>query len=410
MFTILYVHHTGRVGGSGKSLVELLQGLPQGAVRAIAIVPRGPFGDYLRERGVEVHHVIGVPQFDNSQLGYYRGLRWLILLREIVFFFPMLFAFLKMRRRRNEIDIVHINEVTLLPNVMLARWLLGRPIVVHARSVQRTDLSQRRTRFLHRILRNWTKRVIPIDETVCRSLPGGLPVEIVYNCFTLKPDVRETPLHVAAAHSGSFRLGFIGNFHPIKGLMDLLEAVRLCRERGLDVDLLVAGENPRLIRGLKGLLLKCSGMTSDYQQEMESFIGTHNLADRVHLLGFLKDVASFYRSIDLLCFPMRVEATGRPVIEAGFFGIPSIVTLTDSPGDTFLDGVTGVSVPQQDPCAMADAIERLSRDREALRRMGEAARALSERNFLPSRSAGKLLGIYRDVLGEPASPVGRSAG
>lgn len=409
MLTVLYIHHTGSVGGAAKSLVELLQGFPEGAVRAIAIVPRGPFSDYLRERHVEVHHVIGVPQFDNSQLGHYSGLRWLILLREAALFIPVLLAFLRMRRRRHEIDIVHVNEVTLLPNIILARWLIGRPIVVHARSVQRASLTQRRTRFVHRILRGWTKRVIPIDQTVRRSLPADLPVEVVYNCFTLRPGALKAPTLDVALYPGSFRLGFIGNFHPIKGLMDLLEAVRLCSSQGINVDLLVAGENPRPLHGLKGMLLKCSGMTSDYLKEIENFIAAHGLADRVHMLGFLKDVAPFYRTIDLLCFPMRVEATGRPVIEAGFFGVPSVVTLTESPGDTFLDGVTGVSVPPRDPRAMADAIERFSRDREALRRMGEAACILSERNFLPSRSAGKVLDIYRDVLSELASPAVRSS-
>jgi hypothetical protein len=55
---------------------------------------------------------------------------------------------------------------------------------------------------------------------------------------------------------------------------------------------------------------------------------------------------------------MRVEASGRPVIEAGFFGIRNIVALTDSPGDAFLGGTTGGGASQRGLRPMGDMIGR----------------------------------------------------
>ena len=403
--SVLYVHPTGAFGGASKSLLELLKGAPDSAIKAMAVLPPGRASHYLAASGVEVHHARGLSQFDNTEFGHYRGLRWAILLREIAFLIPTLLAFIKLRRHRGRIDIIHFNEITLAPALVIGRLLLGKPVVMHVRSVQRFDRSSWRTRVVQHLLAKWVDSVVAIDETVRRSLPRDLRVEVVYNGFT-PPHGREqvAPLELPL-HPQSLRVGFIGGLVPVKGIMDFLAAVRLCVGRGVNIDAIVAGENPRVLRGLKGFLLRRSGLTGDYRRLVDDYVSAEGLGERVHLIGHIEDVSIFYRSIDLLCFPSLVEATGRPVFEAGFYAVPSIVTLVDAPGDTFVDGVTGVCVRRRDPEAMASAFEKLCNDRARLRRMGEAAQNLSEARFRASQNAERLLRVYRETLSRAAHPT-----
>ncbi|MEO5844527.1 MAG: glycosyltransferase family 1 protein, partial [Caldimonas sp.] len=64
---------------------------------------------------------------------------------------------------------------------------------------------------------------------------------------------------------------------------------------------------------------------------------------------------------------------------------------------TLVDGVTGLAFAPGDAVGLADAIERLARDRAGAARMGEAAREMAERTFDVHRNAGELLAVYRRV-------------
>ena len=55
----------------------------------------------------------------------------------------------------------------------------------------------------------------------------------------------------------------------------------------------------------------------------------------------ISNLDKFYQKIDLICFPSRMNALGRPVIEAASFGIPSLVCLDDYFNDTIIDKKTG---------------------------------------------------------------------
>jgi glycosyltransferase involved in cell wall biosynthesis len=105
--------------------------------------------------------------------------------------------------------------------------------------------------------------------------------------------------------------------------------------------------------------------------------------------------------MDVLCFPSHYDAPGRPIFEAAFFGVPSIVAVRKPRADTLVDGVTGIAFAPGDAVALADAIERLARDRGLAARMGQAAREMAERTFDVTANASALLAVYRRVCAAP---------
>jgi glycosyltransferase involved in cell wall biosynthesis len=61
------------------------------------------------------------------------------------------------------------------------------------------------------------------------------------------------------------------------------------------------------------------------------------------------------------------------------------------------DGATGLLVPPRDARALADALERLARDRDLRRRMGAAARDLVTREMSEQVVVAQTVALYRSL-------------
>ncbi len=85
-------------------------------------------------------------------------------------------------------------------------------------------------------------------------------------------------------------------------------------------------------------------------------------------------LAQRYRASDVFVLPTLVEGMPLVVLEAMACGLPVIVT-GNGPGDLVRDGVDGFVIPERDPHALADRLERLYRDRHLRRLMGHRAAA-----------------------------------
>lgn len=392
--SVLYIHHAGAFGGASRSLVELIRGFPRGAVEPLVVTQRGSAASFFAATGAQVLETPGISQFDNTRFGHYRGLRWLVLLREIWYAPFTLAALLHARKLWKNVAIVHVNEVVALLAVVLAKRLFRKPVVVHVRSVQRASAGSLHARLVARVLERHASAVICIDRTVRTSLPAALPCEIVHNSFT--PDALEP----RRTDQQRLRVGLVGNLLPFKGALEFIEAARICRDRRLDVEFIVVGSNTRRLEGVRGRLLQAAGFARDVESELREFIDRHRLGDRVQLTGFVADVGRIYSRLDVLCFPSYLDAVGRPVYEAACYKVPGIVAMSNPQPDTFVHGETGLCIPSHDPAALADAIAYFHDRRSEVRRMGEAAYRLASEQFDARKNAERVLAIYRRLLAE----------
>ena len=390
---------TGTFGGSSRSLYEAVRALPEGEVEPLFVAPRGSVHEFFARIG-EVIETRGVSRFDNTRYSHYRGLRWLVLLRELAFL-PATFMVLRRAHKRwKNVDLIHVNEVTGVVPWLIARRLFKAPVVVHVRSVVRDDAGSRRVRWLNTLLRDKAEAVIAIDETVRGSLPSGLPVDVIHNSFSV-------PARDGAAsgfadrlklRAGSFKVGFVGYMLRVKGAFELIEAARLTRERGLDVEFVVVGGDVGQSGTLRSRVLNRLKLGQDVGNEVRAKIAEYGLEDRIQMAGFTPDIAQVYDCMDVLCFPSHYDAPGRPIFEAAFFKVPSIVAVQAPKPDTLVHGVTGLAVPPRDAVALADAIASLATDRGRAAQMGAAAYDLAVSNFQPERNSMKLMALYRRVL------------
>lgn len=398
---VLYLHLVGQFGGASRSLYEAIGSFTPGTVVPTFITQHGTVERFFSQLG-EVIATAGLTKIDNTRYSYYRGVRWLVVLRELAYLPSTILALRLAKRRWGQVDLIHVNEFTGLIALWLARRWFDAPAIVHVRAVLRDAPNSSRARWINKMLRHNVQGVVAIDETVRASLPRDLPVEVIHNSFSAKVDTAcddSLERSLAILRPNSFKVGFVGGLLVAKGIYELIEAARLTREWGLDVEFLVVGDDARPSRGVGSLARRVLGLEQNVRIEIEAALDRHSLHERVHLVGFTHDLARVYRHMNVLAFPSHYDAPGRPIFEAAFFAVPSIVAVRDPKPDTLVDNVTGLAIEPRSAGQLARAIARMAADRDATSRMGEAARQMAERSFDAHVNAARLLQIYYRVAG-----------
>lgn len=398
---VLYIDGDGPFGGASRSLFEAVRALPADQVEPYFAASRGTALDVYRQVAKDTVSTRAMSKFDNTLYSHYRGVRWLILLREL-FHVPFSVAvILRARRQFKQIDLIHLNEVTYILPGLIAKRLFKVPLVVHVRSLTAHDMRSRRTRWLTKTLAREAAAVIAINHNTRATLAPDLPVEIIQNSFTAKLAPRPDANIVAkldALRPGSLKVGFVGNLHHSKGLYEMLEAAKILRQSGRDVEFVIVGGVTLQDKGLKARLLALAGLAQNVQAELDEQIERDGLSQCFHLLGPTFDIKCVYDRLDVLLFPSHYDAPGRPVFEAAFSGVPSIVAVSRPYPDTLVDGETGIAIPARDPQALANAILHFADNPGEVRRMGDNARRLAESNFEPAANGRRLLAVYQRVL------------
>ncbi len=213
-------------------------------------------------------------------------------------------------------------------------------------------------------------------QQVHTELAGRLPpaVEIAPMGVELHRFVRASP-YTPWTGEGPLRLFTCGRLNPCKGHADLIEAVGLLRERGIDARLEIAGED------------EAGGAT--YHRELDALIARKGLGDVVKLLGAVSEerVRAGLESAHVFSLASLEEPLGVAIMEAMAMRLPVVVTGAGGVPELVDDGVDGLLVPPEAPTVLADKLEAVARDAARAERLGEAGRGKVERAFSSERSA-----------------------
>jgi glycosyltransferase involved in cell wall biosynthesis len=400
--TVLYIDGVGPFGGASRSLLEMLRVGNRDRFRRLFLVQRGTARDHYEQVGDELIAVRGITRFDNTRFSYYRGIRWVVLLRELAYLPFTAAALLRARRRWKRVDLVHANEVLEIGPAVLASFVFQAPLVVHVRSLQRRDWTSMRTKILHWLLRRYANRIIAIDQGVQATLPPDLPITVIHNSFTPEPSSHpDTALRVALARltsENALKVGFVGNLHASKGIDCIIDAAEVLQREGRNCEFLLVGGDTAPASGLRWRLLDLIGLAQNRGGAIAERLATSPARNQIHLLGPTSDIDALYSAIDVNLFPSYFDAPGRPVFEAAFYGVPSVVAVQQPRPDTLIDGETGIAIDRPDGILLANALAKLDDDRRLVAKLGKAARALAQRNFTPSINAGLVENVYETAV------------
>lgn len=282
-------------------------------------------------------------------------------------------------------DVVHIHSslapaVTVLRASVLA--LAGRArgcsVVVHAHGGNiQTWLTTPWRRALMRLAMLPANRVVAVWTAGREALRTVLPDERV---TLIDNGVPVDGYGTGQAWNGPPRVLYVGLLTPRKGVLDLVEASRLLRNRGVDHEICLLGGTP------------------DEGPEAEAQVRA-GLDGSARLLGTRppEQMPAAFAAAEVFCLPSWWEAMPLSVLEAMAAGLPVVATDVGDVGRAVEDGVTGFVVPPKDPAALAAALEPLLTDPDRRRRMGAAGRERVISFFSADVTAGEVSALYAEL-------------
>lgn len=398
---VLFIDGCGIYGGACRSLSENIYFL-QNEIESFILCPKGSANKLFKKISKNLVNTKGLTKFDNTLYSYYKGLRWLVLLRELFFFPYTILYIVYIKLKWKKIDIIHANEITDFIPLILCKLLFKAKTIVHCRSIYRNSKNSIRTKLINYILVNNVDVFIAIDNNVKESLPKDFQPIVINNSFSLDvqaliKDVTEDNT-LPNSLNNKLKIGYVGNLSKGKGINHLLRSTILLGHKRKKIHIYVAGAQTRKYNRFLSKILNYFGIISEDSEKLLRFINFNDLQSNITFFGHLNNIQKFYESIDILCFPTKYNAPGRPIIEAAFFSKPSIASIDKPFKDTFIDKVTGYATKVDDDVELSKIISKLIDNRSIIIELGNNANKLFKRNHDPKVNSQKLLNVYNSLI------------
>lgn len=173
---------------------------------------------------------------------------------------------------------------------------------------------------------------------------------------------------------------FMGRLNMIKGPDLLLKAFALVKDRFPDYHLVFAGPD----EGMQAALIE--------------FSCKHEIADRVHFLGFVsgRDKVAAYRLATLLVVPSRQEAMSIVALEAGICGTPAL--LTDQCGFSEIKSIYPGLETSASVSGIAEGLAQLMAEPDLLGQLGIAFKEFVMQRYTWNSIVADYLKLYKSIL------------
>ena len=292
--------------------------------------------------------------------------------------------------QREQIDIVHVNEITFFPALIAAR-LAGTPAICHVRVILRNRFPWAR-RLLSRLALTFSDHIISSSRATTAGLFDSPPEGRLTVSYDGGPD-REwlhpgqydrSALRRRFGFSETITVGLVSKLTPVKGHRHLLQAAAILKERYPEVNwkfAFVGGE--------------VSGFEV-YADELRAETRRMGLEGEVEFLGQRSDVPELMYSFDIAVHvPDHDDPFPGVVLEALAMERPVVATASGGIPEQFEDGVSGLLIRKGNVRDLVDKISELALDRSRRQEMGIAGRLYVLANFSPERHFGEVESIYR---------------
>jgi glycosyltransferase involved in cell wall biosynthesis/peptidoglycan/xylan/chitin deacetylase (PgdA/CDA1 family) len=176
-----------------------------------------------------------------------------------------------------------------------------------------------------------------------------------------------------------FVVGMIANFSWIKGHRDFIEVAQLVLAEVPNTRFLLIGD---------GVL----------KNSLQSIVRSQHLEDRILFIGTRKDISELLSIMDVSVNASYSEGMSNTILESMAAGVPVVATAIDGNLETVIDNITGILVPPKNPRIMSEAIIKILKDKELVRKMSENARSLAKEKFASKIMVKNIENLYKRLL------------
>ena len=112
-------------------------------------------------------------------------------------------------------------------------------------------------------------------------------------------------------------------------------------------------------------------------QELQAYAKELQVGDRVHFLGYRRDVPALLHQADIFVLPSRREGLGMAAIEAMSCGLPLISSNRHGINDYSIENVTGYKYDPSDSRGFACGIDKLLSNGELRETFGKNCKEIA---------------------------------
>ena len=176
-----------------------------------------------------------------------------------------------------------------------------------------------------------------------------------------------------------FLIGIIGRLSPEKDVATFLEAAGFLSKKYKQLKFIVVGNGPE-------------------DEKLKKLAESRNLKEKVQFLGFIKEMESVYRSLDLLVISSKTEGIPLVILEAMKHAVPVVSCKVGGIPEVIENGVDGILVEPGNSHAIAEAIEKLLIDGNLYKRISKQALKKVETSFNRGIWIKKIEEIYQSMV------------
>jgi len=233
-------------------------------------------------------------------------------------------------------------------------------------------------------------------------IPPGVDLSRFY---PIPPDEAKEVIGVPPCEN---MLLFVGRIEPLKGIDILIQAIKLLRASNIYVCLAVIGGDPdpvppETIRTSETAALFRGevAIAQPRNEEMERVRAIRSQAGLEDLVTFLgkrgqETLPYYYSAAEAVVVPSHYESFGMVALEAMACGTPVVASQVGGLAFLVQDGVTGYTVPVDDPQALAIRLSLILQDGELRKKLGQQAAQVA-RQYAWEVIAGRMIELYRSL-------------
>lgn len=237
----------------------------------------------------------------------------------------------------------------------------------------------------------------------------------IYGELERKTDRLLTVSHSFAQYLGAYlrdpgAVGVIPNgydekrFKPISHENEVTQLVTVCRlvpAKGIDLLLKACAELHR--RGRK-FLLHIIG-DGPIREDLEKLSQSLGIYEDTIFYGYMLHPEELMPFFDVFVLPSRAESFGSVFAEAALCLLSLVGTNVGGIAEQIENGVNGLLVPEEDPEALANALEELIIDPQYRYELARAAWNKAKKTYSLNRVIAELKKVYTDL--GPKGPAGK---
>ncbi|MEW6143746.1 MAG: glycosyltransferase family 4 protein [Thermodesulfobacteriota bacterium] len=407
---VLFINHSIRDGGPGKSLFYILKFLDRSKLTPYVLIPKDDvFSDWLKSEGI-YENVITDSRFpENLKRPFFgqsvkdhNGIISLFTdkLAHIVSVFLNVLDLLSLivtspfLIRRNGIGIIYCNGTQAKIVGALIGLINGRPVVWHVRNIQQT-------RLLGSIINGLAglpavRKIICVSgATAAQFTRGREKLVVIHNGIDVRDyDPVSTSGEIRSAYGlavDTVIVGSTGRIVPRKGYELFIEAAGIALGKlgggRYSVKFVIVGDTPYFFQ-------------DDHLGKLKRTVIDKGLGDSFIFTGFRKDVRPCLKDFDIFVIPSSYpDPFPRSVIEAMSFSLPVVGYRAGGIVESVEDGVTGILSEPGDARQLAEAILKLITDKGLRESMGRAGLERVREKFSAQAVASEIEKNILEVCG-----------